>query len=258
MPISGYWISKGNAKALRLALLVIAGLALLWSSSAAAPASPPSPIERYKLAVASPLRTADDREADARRKPLEFLEFAQVQPGMRVLDVSAGDGYTTQLLALATGSSGFVWAQSPRLRPGLVERLKKHPQGNIITAEKPFDDPIPDNAPLFDLITLVFNYHDIAYMPVDRAKMNKRLFDAMAPGGRLLVLDHAAQAGSGVRDTKTLHRIEEALVVIELEQAGFKLEQTSVVFRNPADPRTQRIFDMTVPVDNFALRFVKP
>ena len=258
MPISGYWISDGYPEAHRLAALLIAGLAL-WSGSAVP--APQSPNDLYKQAVASPLRTAEDREADARRKPLEFLEFAQAQPGMRVLDVSTGDGYTTQLLALTVGGSGTVWAQSPKMRPGLVERLKKHPQANIVTVEKPFEDPVPDNAPPLDLITIVFNYHDIAYMPVDRAKMDKHLFDALKRGGHLvlpLLLDHAAQSGSGTRDTKTLHRIDEELVVVELEQAGFKLEQTSVVFRNPADQRTQRIFDMTEPVDNFALRFVKP
>ncbi|HEY5993643.1 MAG TPA: methyltransferase domain-containing protein [Gallionellaceae bacterium] len=235
--------------------------ALAWCSAGYAapdPSSAQALTERYKQAIASPVRTDADRAEDARRKPLEFLQFTAVAPGMRVLDVSAGDGYTTQLLALAMGSSGSVWAQSPKARPGLVERLKLRPQENIMVTEKPFEDPAPADAPPFDLITLVYNYHDIAYLPVDRARMNKRLFAALKKGGHLVLLDHAARANSGTRDSKTLHRIDEELVVLELERAGFKLEQTSALFRNPKDPRDQLIFDMTMPVDNFALRFVKP
>jgi predicted methyltransferase len=212
----------------------------------------------YRQAIASPLRTEEDKAADARRKPLEFLEFAQVRPGMQVLDVSAGDGYTTQLLALAVGDKGTVWAQTPKMRPGFEARLKQHPQANIIPVLQPFDDPAPRNAPGLDLVTLIFNYHDIANLPVDRAQMDRRLFDALKPGGHMVVLDHSARAGRGANDTWTLHRIDEALVVHELEQAGFRLEAAGDAFRNPADPRTQRIFDMNIPVDNFALRFVRP
>lgn len=214
--------------------------------------------EAYRQAIASPLRTEQDRAADARRKPLDFLEFAQPRPGMHVLDVSAGDGYTTQLLALVVGDKGAVWSQTPAMRPHLAQRLKDHPQANIIPVLQPFDDPVPHDAPPLDLITLVFNYHDIANLPVDRVQMDRRLFNALKPGGHMVVLDHSARAGRGANDTWTLHRIDEALVVSELEQAGFRLEATGDAFRNPADPRTQRIFDMTTPVDNFALRFVRP
>ena len=212
----------------------------------------------YRQMIASPLRTDADRTADATRKPLAFLEFAQVRPGMRALDVSAGDGYTTQLLALVVGDQGMVWAQTPAMRPGFDERLKNHPQSNIIPVLQPFDDPVPKDAPPLDLVTLVFNYHDIANLPVDRAQMDKRLFDALKPGGHMVILDHSTVAGRGVNDTWTLHRIDEALVIKELEEAGFRLEAKSDAFRNPEDPRTQRIFNMKIPVDNFALRFVKP
>ena len=214
--------------------------------------------EIYRQAVASPIRTDDDRKADARRKPLEFLQFAGVRPGMRALDISAGGGYTTQLLALVVGSKGTVWAQGPREAQALQQRLSMHPQANIVPDVKPFDDPIPDNAPRLDLITLIMNYHDIAYMPVDRQKMNRRLFDALKRGGHLVILDHSAKPGSGISVARTLHRIEEKVVLDEERKAGFKLEQESNFMRNPADPRDKAFFNMTIPTDKFALRFVKP
>jgi len=212
----------------------------------------------YRQAVASPVRTDDDRATDANRKPLEFLQFAEVRPGMQVLDVSAGAGYTTQLLALVVGSKGTVWAQGPKEAQALQARLAKHPQANIVPVVKSFEDPIPANAPKLDLITLIMNYHDITYMPVDREKMNRHLFDALKRGGHLVILDHSAKPGSGISVAKTLHRIEEKVVLDEERKAGFKLEQESNFMRNPADPRDQAFFNMTIPTDKFAMRFVKP
>lgn len=240
-------------------LLVILGLSWGMNSYAATPADDAQAAsEIYQQAVASPIRTAEDRDADAMRKPLAFLQFTQVRPGMRVLDVATGGGYTTQLLALAVGSTGKVWAQGPRMGKTLKERLASHPQANIVPVELPFQDPVPKAATRLDLITIIMNYHDIAYMPVDRAKMDKHLFNALKPGGHLVVLDHSAKPGTGTADAKTLHRIDEKVVRDEFQQAGFKLEQEDDSWRNPSDPRDQAFFNTSIPTDKFALRFVKP
>jgi predicted methyltransferase len=241
------------------ALLAAFGLAWAVNSYAAPQPDTQQAITGiYNQAVASPIRTNDDRDADAKRKPLEFLQFTDVRPGMRVLDFAAGGGYTTQLLALAVGKNGTVWAQGTQSRQALDQRLATHPQANIIPVIRPFEDPVPDDATKLDLITIIMNYHDIAYMPVDRAKMNQRLFNALKPGGHLVVLDHSAKAGSGISAAKTLHRIDEKVVVDEFENAGFKLEQAGAFLKNPDDPRDQAFFNMKIPTDKFALRFVKP
>ena len=208
--------------------------------------------------LASPLRTPDDHKSDAGRQPAALLRFAQVTQGMSVLDVSAGGGYTTQLMALAVGSQGKVWAQVQKLPPSLERRLAEHPQANIEVLLRPLEDPFPALAPRVDLVTLVLSYHDIAYAPVDRARMNRGIFDALKPGGHLVLIDHAAKPGSGTADAKTLHRIDEQTVRSELSTAGFVLEEESNFLRNPADPRDKAFFDMSVPGDRFALRFVKP
>ena len=240
-------------------LLAAWGLAFAAHSFAAPQSETPKALRAiYLQAISSPVRTEGDRSADAKRKPLEFLQFSKVRPGMQVLDVAAGGGYTTQLLALVVGSKGKVWAQGPETSRVLQARLANHYQANIVPVAQPFEDPVPDNAPKLDLITLIMNYHDIAYMPVDREKMNRRLFDALKPGGHLVVLDHSATPGSGVSVAKTLHRIDEKVVLDEELKAGFKLEQESNFMRNPADPRDKAFFNMTIPTDKFALRFVKP
>ena len=240
-------------------LLIVFGLAWSVNGNAATQKDDSQNLnELYQQAAASPIRTDEDRQADAARKPVEFLQFADVRPGMLVLDVATGRGYTTQLLALVVGSKGTVWAQGDKLRPDFTKRMADHPQPNIVPVVRPYDDPVPDDASKLDLITFILNYHDIAYLPVDRAKMNQRLFSALKPGGHLIIIDHSAKKGEGVTVAKTLHRIDEEVVLSELRQAGFRLEQESDFLRNPSDPREQAFFHMKMPTDCFALRFVKP
>ncbi|HSC24140.1 MAG TPA: methyltransferase [Casimicrobiaceae bacterium] len=225
---------------------------------ATAPADSPVLAARYADAIASPIRTEQDRRMDAERKPAEFLPFAHVMPGMRVLDVSAGGGYTSQLLALAVGPQGTLYAQTPRPSDTLRKRLAEHPQANFVLVERPFDDPVPDGTPPLDLVTLILNYHDISYLPVDRKAMNAKLFAALKPGGHFVVIDHSSRAGKGISEGRTLHRIDEAVVVDEVRRAGFVLEAEGDFLRNPDDPRDTPSGAPKVPTDKFALRFVKP
>jgi predicted methyltransferase len=240
--------------------------ALTWTSfavfvgacAAMQPAEPPMGADQARATIENPIRTDRDRQMDASRKPAEFLAFAQVRPGMRVLDVSAGAGYTTQIMALAVGPTGKVWAQSPNPGQALMKRLADHPQANIVVAKRPFEDPVPEDAAGLDIVTLVNNYHDISYLPVDRAQMNRKLFAALKPGGRYIVMDHAAVAGSGVSAGKTLHRIDEAVVLDEARQAGFVLDAEATFLRNPSDTRDKSSNAAEQTSDKFLLRFVKP
>ena len=207
--------------------------------------------------LASPLRTDDDRKADAVRRPLELLRFAQVTPGMTVLDIATGGGYTSQILALAVGPQGRVYGQG-RTTPGLDKRLAARPQDNLIALARPLEDLFPADLPRVDLTTLILNYHDFAYLPIDREKMNRAIFAAIKPGGKFVVVDHAAKAGTGLADTKTLHRIDEMTLRSEIQAAGFVLEAEGEFLRNPKDPREQAFSDMQMPSDRFALRFHRP
>ncbi len=218
----------------------------------------PTPEQRAQAAIASPLRTDQDRRMDASRKPALFLPFTGVAPGMMVLDVSAGAGYTSQLLVLSVGPEGKVLAQRPAPADALTKRLAANPQANFIPVYRPFEDPVPPDAPRLDLITLVNNYHDIVYQPIDRAKMNQRLFAALKPGGRFVIVDHSARPGTGVSVARSLHRIDQAVIVTELTQAGFVLDAEGQFMRNPADTREASSGDGAIDTDKFVLRFVKP
>jgi predicted methyltransferase len=240
------------------ALLAVSAASLLASAGPAAAqmATAQTQYQVYQAAIASPARTDDDRKSDAKRKPAEFLAFAQVRPGMKVFDVSAGGGTTAALLAAAVGKNGEVWAQTGKPSPKLDARLASMP--NLHATVAPFDDPVPKGTPPLDLVTINMSYHDIVNTPTDRAAMNRRLYDALKPGGKLVIIDNAAKAGSGLSATKTLHRIDEAAVTAEVTKAGFAVDGSSDYLRAPLDPREQPFFEMKgQPDDKFALRFVK-
>lgn len=238
--------------------LFLVAVALTITACASPGIGDPGRGARDTAAIASPIRTAADHALDAERKPAQFLPFTGVAPGMKVLDVSAGAGYTSQLLALEVLPGGTLYAQTPRPGAALTKRLAEHPQADFVLVQRPFDDPVPDGAPKLDLVTLVLNYHDITYLPVDRAKMNAAIFAALKPGGHYVIVDHSSRPGRGVSEGRTLHRIDEAVVRHEVEQAGFVLEAEGTFLRNPADPRDVPSSNPAVPTDKFALRFVKP
>ena len=230
---------------------------LLVAACATSPRDAPIAADAYRAIVADPIRTERDRTMDARRHPVELLQFAQVRPGMKVLDIVAGAGYTSQLLALAVAPGGTVWAQSANPNAVLTERLAKQ-QPTLALAQRPVDDPVPPGTPPLDLVTLILNYHDISYSPVDRDAMNRRIFAALKPGGRYVVIDHSALPGTGITAGKTLHRIEEAFVVAEVKRAGFVLDGEGSFMRNPEDKRDATSNNPNPLSDKFVLRFVKP
>ena len=240
---------------LRAAFLSL-GLAMFMAGCA-------GPRVDYAALLASPDRDEADRQNDTRRKQPQLIAFTGVAPGMRVLDMGAGGGYTTELLARAVGSTGRVVAQDAtdtleRIRARFDARAKKPVMANVERALRPFDDPLPAGAAPFDLVTFFFAYHDTTYIPVDRAKMNRALFAALKPGGVLVVADHSARSGDGINVAKSLHRIEESVVRRDFEAAGFRFVAEGGFLRNPADPREESVFRNKVPNDEFVLRFVRP
>lgn len=216
----------------------------------------------FAAIVAAGDRSDADRQTDQRRKPAQLLAFMGVKTGMKVLDMGAGGGYSTELLARSVGPAGKVVAQnsapSERAKAAFEARAKSPAMANVTSVDRPFDDPAPAGEGNFDLIAFLFFYHDTTYMTVDRAVMNAKLFAALKPGGVLVVADHSARTGEGATVGKSMHRIEESVVRAELETAGFKQVASGDFLRNAQDPRDKPVFRPEQPVDEFVLRFERP
>ena len=217
----------------------------------------------YSDIVAAPDRSDADRLNDQRRKPVELYGFTGARPGMKVLDMGAGGGYSTELLARSIAPGGIVYSQTPPdLFPGARKAYQARAQSpamkNAVRLERPFDDPLPPGVTGFDLITFFFFYHDTVHLGVDRTRMNRQLYEALKPGGILILADHSARPGDGASVTKSLHRIEESVVRRELEAVGFQFVAAGDFLRNPADARDTHVNKNTVPNDEFVLKFRKP
>ncbi len=174
--------------------------------------------ERLAAIVASPDRSAADRTNDVRRKPEQMLAFIGVRQGMVALDLSAGGGYTTELLARTVDPGGRVYAQVPRApSAGLTARMAKPVLANATVVAQPFENPAPAEVASrgIDIVTIMFNYHDLGDLGVDRERMNRAVFAALKPGGLYVVADHsgrrrhrhlgighAAPGRGGVREAK--------------------------------------------------------
>jgi predicted methyltransferase len=247
-----------NVRLARFALIV--GLLVVLGGCAGMNDDPPP----YFWIVHDRDRSDADRVIDQRRQPEKMLAFYDVLPGMRVLDLGAGGGYNTELLARVVGPTGVVYAQNSRyvleklVRGRFDERLKKPVMARVIHLVRDFDDPVTKEVRNLDLVTFNFVYHDTVWLGADRAKMNRAVFNALKPGGLYIVADHSARPGTGVSETKTLHRIEESVVRAEVQAAGFRLVEEADFLRNPEDPRDTSVFKPKIPNDEFLLKFIKP
>ena len=217
----------------------------------------------YAAVINAPDRTDADRKNDERRSAVKILAFTGVRPGWTILDMGAGAGYSTELMARAAGPTGKVYGQNPpdmmdRARSAYEERAKSPAMQTVTTLTRVYDDPVPAEVKNLDLVTFFYAYHDVTYMPVDRAKMDHALLDALKPGGYFVIADYASLPGAGTSVSNTLHRIDEDFLKKEVEAAGFKLVQEGDFLRNPDDPHTMPIFRPQIPIDIFVLKFQKP
>lgn len=253
-----------NAIRLMFGFVVLGALAV----PATAQVSPAIP-GYVASAVASPDRPEADRRRDAARKPAQVIAFSQMRPGSIVADMIPREGYYDRIFAGVVGSTGHVYGFTPTELKNILKKVPLPRNGEtpdpkfpnftaLVAPANDFAPPVP-----VDLVWLSDNYHDFHdpfFAPADIAKINAAVFKALKPGGIYLILDHAAENGSGLRDTNTLHRIDEAAVKSEVEAAGFQLVGESDVLRNPADDRRKSIFDPAIRgrTDQFVLRFRKP
>ncbi len=202
--------SSRPARSARPRLPAFLAAALLVLSAPLALAEDVAVPPEIQAIVDNPQRSDADRETDKRRHPAELLAFFGVRPGMSVLDIGTGRGYTAELLARAVGPKGSVVGQND---PMIFEKfMKGKPDArfstdimkNVQHVVRPYDDPVPPGAGPFDLITVVFVYHDTEWMGRDRQAMNKKFFNALKPGGHIVVVDHAGNPGTGATQTQTL------------------------------------------------------
>jgi predicted methyltransferase len=246
---------------------IVSAVTLVACALGAAALAAPVQVPNAALIVADPARPQADRDLDAARHPAELLAFLHIRPGDTVADIWPGD-YWDRLFADAVGPNGKVYAvhlieaDAGEHRPVPAEGstpLPEHPNVTVVAAHTN-TFALPTKA---DVIWMRQNYHDLYDKfvgPADVPAFNKGVYQALKPGGRFVIIDHAAPDGSKLAATDTTHRIDPAVVKADMAAAGFRFVGESDVLRNPADDRTKLVFDPAVRghTDQFVYVFQRP
>lgn len=224
----------------------------------------------FAAAVSAPGRPADQVKLDASRRPAEVLAFEGLKRGDMALDLFAGGGYYTEIMARAVGPAGGVVAWDPanfvndKSRAAFAELKTRAPNtGIFVTPVTALSLP----ASTFDFVMIHLNYHDFywesekyKFPRADPAAILRTVYQAVKPGGTVAVIDHVGPAGDTRAIVDKMHRIDPATVKADFEAAGFVLEAQSDMLRNPADDHSKRVFDPSIRgnTDRFVYRFRKP
>jgi predicted methyltransferase len=230
-------------------------------------------------AMNKPGRLSNDITRDARSQPQAVIPLLALETGDRVVDIFAGGGYYTELLASVVGidgeailhnNGGFeAWGVN-----GLTDRFaEERDPGNISRHTRSgINLDLGENS--LDGVLLVMAFHDLYVVPkryngeeyvavgnpANTGYFLEQILAALKPGGRFVVVDHSGDAAMEHDVIADLHRIEESFTRSEIENAGFNFVDSSDALRNYEDDRSMIVFDLDVQfrTDRFIFAFEKP
>lgn len=251
---------------LALAAPVCAGETTPVSAAAAVDMAPD-----FAAAVTAPGRDEADVALDESRKPAELLAFMGLETGDAVLDIFAGGGYYSEILARAVGPDGSVIAVNP---PQFTTSEQSKAKWAGVTARQSNVTMVPSQLPDYkpaansiDFAMLHLIYHDFYWQSekfkfekMDPAVVLANLYAGMKPGGVVAVIDHVGAPGDTRAVVEKTHRIDPATVRADFVKAGFVLDGESEMFANPEDDLEKNVFDPAVrgKTSRFVMRFRKP
>lgn len=208
-----------------------------------------------------PARPAEEVAQDADRRALEVYGFFEIEPGMTVADLWPGDGYNTFLLSRAVGADGQVYAalgfyndfQEGAIAQRFRERVERDALDNVTVVDEISEIP----AGSVDVAITVRNYHDVYAFDGDAAATAAAIYDAVAPGGIVGIVEVATDREGWDADT---HRLNEQVVIDDFTAAGFELVGESDLLANPEDDHSTSGFQEggRHTMDRYILKFRKP
>jgi len=240
---------------------------LLVSAVPMAVAAAPADVKSSVAATAA--RSEANVKLDESRKPVEVLKFLGLQQGMWVADPFGGNLYWAEITSPAVGPKGRVTIWQPKQfygQKGYDNFMALHArQPNVWLRVSPFE--APDLPGKYDFMLINLDYHDVYWesakngiVRMDPDAWLKTIYDSMKPGGVVGIIDHVAKPGDTRATVEALHRIDPEVVKADFKRAGFKLEATSDILRNPADDHSLNVFDPKIrgKTDRFVFKFRKP
>jgi predicted methyltransferase len=176
---------------------------------------------------------------------------------MVVADIFSAGGYYTELLAGVVGTTGKVLAINnvPYAQFSKEDRKKRYTEGRLKNVEHHLVEASYMNiAPgSVDLAVIVMGYHDVYWIEEKEGwpEINADGFldsikRMLKPGGKLLIVDHNAAAGTGKEIAGKLHRLNEDWSKKSLVAHGFVFEKSYDGLRNSKDQFDKMVYDAAV------------
>ncbi len=196
-------------------------------------------------AINDPNRNPSYTKRDKYRNPYETLSFFQINPSMHVLELSAGGGWYTEILAPYLKANGqlSVTHHNPdagnyylRSRTAFDEKVKSNPlfEGvRVITSDVPPSNPFTEPETQ-DLVVTFRNLHNWLGRDSMQAVMLEA-YNALKPGGYFGVVEHRAPEGSSMEYMKKSGYVTQSLAIEKALEVGFVLVGTSEINANPND-----------------------
>lgn len=224
--------------------------------------------EKIEAAMKSDIRTGEEKDRDAERKPRQTLEFLGLQDNMRVVELVPGGGWFTKILGPVLAEKGelYVAIGTDRLEP----LLKATPSLSKVKIARTDAKMAPAPGTRYfelgdfslgvkdaDLVLTFRNYHNLT--PAARASLNRAVFAALKSGGHYGILDHTRRHNEP-DNAENWRRVDPVLAIQEVQAAGFALEDFARLHYVPDDELRYEVGRKSVTgnSDRFVLRFRKP
>jgi len=260
--------SKGHWSSIKRTVATV----VVLSSSMAMSYSQASSYSDIEQALSNPMRSEKEVELDSLRKPAQVLEFFQIEKGMKVIDVFAGEGYYTEILSHLVGSSGSVAMYNHSLweaysKEGSDKRVKDNRLPNVYQVMQDLNNTKLKTS-YYDAATIILGMHDMFLVSeksesgekIDPAVFLSSLYKGIKPGGMVGVIEHEASIETTPKDSAELHRLNSHFIKKIMLKAGFVFEQQSKIFRNKNDDYNKIVWSKGLRrhTDRAVLRFRKP
>jgi len=132
---------------------------------------------RARAGYDGPLEIGHGQTNSQPRTVADMLVLLSVEPGMTVLDVGSGSGWTTALLAVLTGDPGRVYGveRVPELVEFGSRNIVGYPNATIVQARDGVLG-LPETAP-----------YDRILVSAEPRTLPQELVDQLGPGGRMVI-----------------------------------------------------------------------
>ncbi|MEM9809606.1 MAG: hypothetical protein AAF788_00100 [Pseudomonadota bacterium] len=212
-----------------------------------------------EAAVASDIRTAENKQRDAFRNPVETLAFFGVEPDDTVVEIWPGRGWYTEILApyIAQGGGTYYAAGfDPMSNSQFFQNAITGFQTNFVERPDAFGDikvsvlsqanqeiAPPASA---DVVLTFRNVHNFE-MGGWTAQAFAAFYEALKPGGTLGIVDHRLPEQADSMAEKTSGYVKMSTVRQYAEDAGFVFDGASEVNANPNDDADHPFGVWTLP-----------